>query len=237
MSSWNNLKKQIRDEFRAAPENFLFQPVIRKCLHPGPSRYNKAVGDDYYKQLKKWHDLPKEDPKLGNPRIIKNGRSLVTLQSAYYIKLMNDRFTLKEIDVIYDVGGGYGNMCRIIREMGYTGDYVLIDFPELQEIQKYYLENLGLKVSMNVAYKKLEDRAIRPKGNSLLIATHSMNEMPLEDRPKVNIDKFSKFFIAYNEEFDGIDNIEYFKQFKDLPHKTEYLQNEVQDQHRFLIGY
>ena len=236
MSSWDLLKKQIIDEFRAAPENFLLQPVIRKCLHPGPSRYNKAVGDDYYKQLKGYHDLPKEDPKLGNPRIIKNGRSLVTLQSAYYIKLMNDRFALKEIDVIYDVGGGYGNMCRIIREMGYTGDYILIDFPELHEIQKFYLENLGLKVSMNINYQTL-DNNLKPKGNSLLIATHSINEMPLKEREKININNFSKFFIAYNNNFDGIDNKEYFKRYKDLPHKTEYFQSEIQSQHNFLIGY
>ena len=237
MSSWDKLRKDIISEFRTAPGNFLHMPTIKKCLHPGPSRYNKAVGDDYYKKLKRRSDLPKEDPTLGTPHYIKEGRSLVTLQSAYYIRLMKDRFSLEDIDVIYDVGGGYGNMCRIIKEMGYKGYYVLIDFPELQEIQRYYLGNLGLKVSMNVAYKRLEDRAIRPKGNSLLIATHSMNEMPLVDRPKVNIDRFSKFFIAYNKEFDGIDNIEYFKQFKDLPHKTEYFQNEVQDQHHFLIGY
>ena len=108
---------------------------------------------------------------------------------------MNDRFALKEIDVIYDVGGGYGNMCRIIKEMGYTGDYILIDFPELHEIQKFYLENLGLKVSMNIDYQTL-DNNLKPKGNSLLIATHSINEMPLKETKQDGAHCSNFFFIC-----------------------------------------
>ena len=47
----------------------------------------------------------------------------------------------------------------------------------------------------------------------LLQATFSMNEMPLSDRVHIenNITNYDYIFIAHNRVYEGIDNIEYFK--------------------------
>jgi len=67
-----------------------------------------------------------------------------------------------------------------------------------------------------------------------------MNEAQIAVRDKVKsiLHKFDNIFIAYNKQFDGIDNVEYFDSTaSSLQHEFAFTQ--IKDQHRrawFLMG-
>lgn len=239
MTQWENMLVKIEQEYENYPKNFLRQPTIARTVHPAISNlslayYKKATTNQWLKdraeQLK--------DPSIGNPVLQSNGMSLITTQSMYYIYLM-----IKHLDVnpitenlnITDIGGGYGNMARIFRTLGSTGDYSIIDFPIMHKIQKDFLSYSKIE---DVNFKSLEENNLE---GDMLIATFSINEMPLEDRKIIEnkIQQYDKIFIGHNKKFDGIDNIKYFT---DLQNRLEEKYNITRFQcdmmgiHRYFVG-
>ncbi len=224
---WEEMRKQLDMEFTVAPDNFLRQPVATRALHPdqlvnGMKYINEVITED--------HLIP--DPSVMNPRLCDGSHSLITLQSAYYIRMMKDNFDFNNINEIHDIGGGYGNMAWMLRSMGYNKDYNIYDFPELHRIQEHFLKSNNIKVTM----KDLSE--LNPGKNSLMIATHSINEMSLDERKVIDYDKFSYIFINHNSNFEKVDNHKYFKSInKSLTnHTIHQFQSPMQMSHFFFIG-
>ncbi|GAH81606.1 unnamed protein product, partial [marine sediment metagenome] len=46
---------------------------------------------------------------------------------------------LESLDTIFEFGGGYGCMCRLIHRLGFSGEYVNFDLPAMLGLQNYYL--------------------------------------------------------------------------------------------------
>jgi len=202
MSLWDDMLASIQGEWTHR-ENFLRQKHISRTVHPNqPSTAQKYAfkyaGDE----------IIRPDPKFGNPYLV-GDYSLVTLQSTMYIRILKDNNLLDDIDEIWDIGAGYGNLAWLLRQNGYTGRYYSVDFPLMQEIQKAWLKEAGVT---EIGFKSLYK--IKPRGNALMIATHSINEMPFEDRDQIPYDLFKNIFIAHNHMIDGIDNVEYFMKFR-----------------------
>lgn len=231
MSLWDNYLKDISSEFKHK-EDFLKRDTIRRCLHP---RMNSMNAIQYLSAVINL-DFLKPDPPTGSPTRCIDKFSLVTLQSSLYLKTMIEKSKLDVIDEIHDIGGGYGNMAWTLKNYGYNKKYIIYDFPIMQDIQRYWLGEQDIEVE----YRSLDE--LDPGENSHLIGTHSINEMDLSDREKVPFDKFKSFFIAYNQKFNGIDNVEYFKNLAmNLDHETEHLfygddHGPLQRQHYWLIG-
>ena len=147
---------------------------------------------------------------------------------------------IEDLDVIIEFGCGYGSMCRIVRQLGFSGLYILYDLPHQNILQSYFLKSLNLPVysfedlkrgesTGNVLISKFEElvefmeqHAPEETKASLFMATWSLSECPLDFRQKVTQIIFPKvdyLLIAYQEKFEEIDNIEYFKdlqsQYKD----------------------
>ena len=40
---------------------------------------------------------------------------------------------------ILEIGGGYGNFCRLLMKRGFAGSYVIYDLPEFLQLQEWYL--------------------------------------------------------------------------------------------------
>ena len=109
----------------------------------------------------------------------------------------------------------------------------------MHSIQRWYLgenkvENIKFKTLKNSTFEDLSD-------NSLMLATFSMNEMPLDDRAIVedNIRSFKYVFIAHNRNFDGIDNVEYFNSLKTRladTFKITQFTCPVNNSHRYFVG-
>jgi len=109
---------------------------------------------------------------------------------------------------IVEIGGGYGDMCSVIHDLGFEGEYVIFDFPEVQAIQKYYLGKQDITPTFITETKQIEPA-------DLVIGTWSISEIPLEQREEVinNLRGTPNWLVAYQERaFNGkLDNTTYFK--------------------------
>jgi hypothetical protein len=43
------------------------------------------------------------------------------------------------MDVIVEFGGGYGRLCHLVHDLGFSGRYVIVDLPEVAALQRCYL--------------------------------------------------------------------------------------------------
>jgi hypothetical protein len=216
---WDRYLENIEREYRDHPDDYLRQPTISKCLHPG--RHWSFNG--YYEELKKdrqFGDVLASivEGEAGLPLTLFDGLSAVTVQHVYQLYMIDRHIGVSvinnDISHLIDIGGGYGNLCKIARELGYIGRYTIADFPLMREIQKDYL---GSNDIFDVEFVPLDMDRISPQKKSMLIATYSISEMPLETRRQLepHYKSFDYLFFVYNPSFDGVDNIEYFSNLKD----------------------
>lgn len=223
-TSWETMLQKIDSEYKNNPTSFLRQPTISKTVHPNSTALAKA----YYAEMSKDSFcaetiLPQlSDSKVGNPfqvGLLPNC-SPVSINHAYQLHLLKKYAGIfvpqDEISYIVELGGGYGHTCRMIKEYGYTGRYSIIDFPLMLKIQKDFLEQNGIN---DVGYYPLDMEQVKPKEDdtSILFASFSVNEMPMEARQHIEpyYDQYDYIFIAHNSAFDAVDNVKYFTELKD----------------------
>lgn len=246
MTQWDNMLKDIRNEYDSHPNDFLRQRMISRTIHPNQgtlaNKYHGYLMDDLWVNSAVLPFI--EDSKVGSPFMLCNNAtmSLTTIQNAYYLHQMKkhyNKIVTNNVTKVTDIGGGYGNMCRVFMKLGFVGEYNIIDFPLMHTIQKRFLSENKIE---NVKYSSLDDEGLSGGENSLLIATFSMNEMPMEDREVIerNIRNYDYIFIAHNRNFDGIDNIEYFKNLNTRlsdTFKITQFECTVNGTHRYFIGH
>ncbi len=243
-NEWDAYMSDIMGELRSSPSSFLRQPTISKTVHPNELElalsYLVELSNDKFSRemiLPRLHDVPMGDPHLCP---FFPFASPVTVQHGFYLAKMQEYFDVfmpdSDIKNIVDIGGGYGNFCRIIFDYGFNGTYNIVDLPGMHVLQKHYLSliypkeiedgkiNFGL-VSDDVMFASNE--------KSLLIATFSMSEMPVSTREliKEKIRNFDYIFLAYNQSFDGVDNESYFKELSNYLCDSHDI-NMVKDTHR-----
>lgn len=206
MTQWHDMLKKIEREFKDHPTSYLSQPTISKTIHPRI----KSLAQKYYDALG-LNALGMGDARHADPHVLVNGHSLTNLQQLWYLHNIEARLCpIKDLGEVCEIGPGYGNLYRLLRLKDYVGSFKSVDFPLMHRIQDDWLSHV-FKDTSPVAFK-LIDESYRPSAaNSLMVATFSMNEMPLEDREHV-IDSLHHdfFFFHYNRSFDGIDNLEWF---------------------------
>ncbi len=114
---------------------------------------------------------------------------------------------IRDFDFILEFGGGYGEMCRVVPDLGFAGRYLIFDLPETNALQRYCLR--GCCVELQSATPQ-EDPA--PGSRKVFIATWSFDEAPLEARAPWTalLAGFDAFLIAYQSNFAGIDNEAFF---------------------------
>ena len=86
---------------------------------------------------------------------------------------------VKDLDIIVEVGGGYGAMALICHRLGFQGRYIILDLSEFSLLQQYYLSNVGIE---GVEFRTKIDKQINC---DLLIGLYSLNEMPLHARETI----------------------------------------------------
>lgn len=219
MTQWQRMLKTITQEFASSPNNFLQQSMIARTTHPR----NANLAKKYYDFIKETNTVKKyrwDEPRFGSPSIAVENMSLSTIQSLYHIHNISSVMDIMECDSVVEIGGGYGNLCSLMKHAGYSGQWTIVDFPEMHTIQRKYIEAVTSTENVNFIDLKSLDNT---KAN-LLVATFSMNEMPLSDRTIIekSIDNFDSFYIQYNMNFDGVNNAKYFSSFiKDNSGKYE----------------
>lgn len=211
MTKWEEMLTRIEHEMQF--NDFLRRPTISKTVHPRQGgKTNNSLQKRYLRYLdNKVGKYRYEDPKFGTPHIGEQNMSQTTVQSIYHLTNIDKNADPLTLSHIVDIGGGYGNMLAVLRNAGYTGRYTIVDFPQMHKLQKKFLENtVGID---GVEFKTLSE--LDNISGDLLIATFSLNEMPLEDRKYIerNLDRFDNFYIQHNHSFDKIDNLKYFDEF------------------------
>ena len=115
----------------------------------------------------------------------------------------------KDFDRIVEVGGGCGDMCKFINLMGFKGEYVIVDLPQVQEIQKRNLRDFP-----NV---KWTTKPVKKNTNkkTLFISTWALSELTLGWREElVNALKPEHYLITYQRDFEDINNEKWFSSWK-----------------------
>jgi hypothetical protein len=103
---------------------------------------------------------------------------------------------------IVELGGGCGDFCRFVRDMGFGGEYVIWDLPMVSRIQQVALSDVAVSFTHHVP---------KPAPRTLFVATWSMSETPQEFR-EIITSKLNpnNYLICYQHEFEDLSNTEYF---------------------------
>ncbi len=147
--------------------------------------------------------------------------SEVLIQTAYHTREL-ERLSgrrVSEWDVIVEFGGGFGGLCRLMyTRLGFRGRYLIFDLPPFSLLQGYYLEANGLTESSGVTLTSdwgvLEQfvNGIAPGDQAVFWATWSLSETATDLRARVAplVARIGHYCIAFQGEYNGVDNTRYF---------------------------
>lgn len=221
-NEWQGFKDKIVQEFEKHPSDFLRQKTISMTVHPNQQNIAKKYLDELKNNkfitkeiMPTLHDLP-----IGNPYVCEFFPlvSPQSIQHIYYFFLIKKYLGVfvadSEVCYVLELGGGYGNFCRLVYHYGYKGKYTIIDFSEMHSIQQHFLSYTS--AHNKVLFKAINNKnlSIQPaQGKSLFMATFSLNEMTIKDRQQVEgvLIQFDLIFIGYNKEIFSVNNVEYFE--------------------------
>lgn len=133
---------------------------------------------------------------------------------------------VNDLKVVFEVGGGYGSLCRIAHNLGFAGSYLILDQEPFTSLQKFYLEILQLKV-VDV-FDDVETKQVFCTANDLdqlerilalagdcqsaFFASWSISEMNLDIRKRYLpfLDSCRYGLLNFQSTFAGVDNSAYF---------------------------
>jgi hypothetical protein len=220
------------------PLEFLQWDIIKRTMVASyPQRFVKK--ELYYlKKLPDWNYRWKNALKenaIGSPQkypyFLTSSGNLI--HQAFHISQF-ENFSKKHIgdyDLIFEFGGGYGAMCKLIHKLNFKGKYIIFDLPEFCALQKFYLAANGLITlngdkgypdknnifHVNQLHSKImnEFKALDNQ-NVLFIANWSLSESPIDARDSITryLSNFSSIMVAYQHLFGETDNTQYFNTFK-----------------------
>jgi hypothetical protein len=173
------------------------------------------------------------ESSIGSPTyssyLIKSSSNLI--HHAYHLSVF-EKLSMKKVKdhkTIIEFGGGYGSMCRLIYQTGYTGTYIIYDFEHFNIIQNYYLKSIGLKLNVKIVKKFTQlkknkyiylvsdlnvlKKILKKNSKTLFLSTWGFSECPVELRFFfINIIKNShSLLLAFQKKFNDINNFNYFK--------------------------
>ena len=227
-----NIKKLINHIENDDMRSFLRWEIIQKTMFDSFSPYLKFELN-YLKQsrdwLETWHKAIEENISgYPIPFYLHKRSSGNLIHHAYHIaqfKQIAD-INIDKLQLILEFGGGYGSMCRLFNKLNFKGSYIIYDLEYFSLLQEYYLKsiiinNYHTKWEINYYYcisnfiklkNKLDTLRPNQNQNTLFIATWSLSESPIEIRKLFEsiLQQFKFILIAYQSNYNGIDNNEYF---------------------------
>jgi len=193
-----------------------------------------------------WKKILKESP-VGNPvrYIFYPTSSGNKIFQTYHLKKFEDFYgkELKEFNVIFEFGGGYGNLAHSFYKINKKVKYIIFDVFEVNLLQYYYLKKNNLKPSFqklsNVnnilllnSINKLQENLEKIKliKNKIFIANWSLSEVPLSLRKDLHFifDIFDFQLISFQNYFENINNFQYFNRIKNENKKKNRISSFVQ---------
>ena len=211
---------------------FIEHHDARYFLHCDTVRFNMFANASYteyrYLMNHKNRQLIRKmliEDRIGNPKRYpyypKSSSNLI--HHAYSMQYGLDRLQLsiKDLNSIFEFGGGYGSFCRLFFHGLFSGSYTIFDLQAYSLLQQYFLEHaIELPIHLgrydskgpcaNLIYNDEQLSTVKD-GIGLFVALWSLSECPEEVRDKIfdsiNCDNY---LIAYSHLFQGKDNTTYF---------------------------
>ena len=219
-----------RDFLQRDPEDFMDFQAIKETMFVGNAEYT-------FEQYKEMRDAITLDSIMDRDIFSQNHQHPAyattgnTIHHRYHLFMLDKLCACKAEDCnsILELGGGYGNMARIIWKMGFTGEYSIVDLPEFIVLQDYYLSHHGILVNWQADLARHYD---------LFIATWSLSEIPLEDRAPYEKLDVDYFLLAYGPNYAEIKNHDYFQHFVSCypDHSFVLLEAPHQTDQYYLVG-
>ena len=205
---WETLHADIVEQLASGKDiqNFLQWPSIKRTMHAGGC--NKIQWETLRnKGWNKWENALIED-SFGNPTRCQWHRetSYAAIYHAYTLSQIRPTGNVSDIKSVFEFGGGYGSMSRLIHRLGFNGTYTIYDLPALLQLQEIYLSKVRIPTDKITLTDKLPKLDV-----DLFIAEWSLGESPMNLRDKVfeNIN-FKECVISFNSLFGGLKNLERF---------------------------
>ncbi len=165
-----------------------------------------------------------EEDNVGNPvrYFLYPKSSGNRINHVYHLSVLTKEFNinLKKLNNVFEFGGGYGCMARIFSKINKRTVFTCFDTSIVNLLQYYYLKQNNLDVGFSKKnkfhlisnIKKINTRY----SNSLFIANWSLSETPINFRKKFikSIKNSKLILISFQENFENINNLKYFKNLK-----------------------
>lgn len=239
-------------------DNFLNWDVIRYTMFAGNAEYISRELDAVKTSDPKYIEAIREDI-VGNPEPsdFHVAASSNLIHHVYSILQYETKsFTnVKDVDFVFEFGGGYGSMCRAFYNLGFTNKYVIFDLPAFSLLQKYFLKTIGLPVInlesfiggqngilclSDMAELNRAISAFDAGSKKMFLGTWSISETSLRLRAQIEplLNAMGSFLIAYQEKFHEVDNVEYFKNFANKRADIKWMDYPIihLNGSRYLIG-
>lgn len=202
---------------RDSLDDFLAWSTVRATMYVGSEA--GYIAPEYQELKKDWEIwIPATKCQNFGCDVFREGESYTfdpnLIHQAYHLKqwLGRTRQDLTQMTSIIEFGAGYGAMALILHRLGYRGYYYIIDLPELIQLQKYYLGRVAPELAGRTFW--LQSQPLSGMSCNLFIASHSLSEIPAEDRERLLSTVTAKeFLFASSYEFEGVDNAVWFQRF------------------------
>lgn len=155
----------------------------------------------HYPSLLSYFDEFLKSDNIGSPYKYQIGPYYISPTTLRYIKTVGDLekfFGPLDGMRIAEIGGGYGGLCKIIHDVYKPSKYIIYDIPEVQKLQRKFLENFSVTP---IFY---DSEFIAPPID-LLIAMYSWSELShdLQNEYLTNvISKAKSCYIMLNYDMD-----------------------------------
>jgi hypothetical protein len=264
-SEWMKHAKRVSELIQIDdPRRFLKWNPVKDTM--GGSNYFFVTHElKYLKSNLNWRDRWKEnlsEDKIGcqSPFFLYPKSSGNLIHHAYILANFENHSNKKidDMDFVFDFGGGYGSICRLIHRLGFKGKYLVYDIPVFSQLQTFFLKSIGLPVYSINEFKKIESgiccisnyedleryfteiKNLKPSKN-LFVATWSISETSIRTRDSIIkfFDLFDTFIIGYQDRFGEVDNRKYFKKLITQINKLTWIEKELKHlpHHNLLLGF
>ena len=193
----SSIEHLIRNE---GVENFLNWNEIKRTMH---FRFFPSFIYEYLTIMihrPNWKHIITTDGRIDSNKV----------HNAYHLMQFEEstNTNISEYTNIFEFGGGYGCLAKIIKTLNPHCDYTIFDVPTMSKIQKYYLRDYDVRIINDI-------KDITKKDMTLLIGAWSISEVPIVLREDI-INRVcpAHYFIGYQNKLNGIDNALYFNKLK-----------------------
>lgn len=260
---WMDSVRRLRQlVLNANPEKFLQWDVIKSMMFVSFEK-TANIEFSFLRNLSTWKNRwckAIEESTVGDPILYsKYPRSSGNLvHTAYHVAQFEEKtkICVSDIDFVFEFGGGYGSMCRLLHNLGFHGKYIIFDFPAFSALQTFFLKSIGIKIQPIESFKELTHGVFcisdlvqlegvlsdcKMMNNSIFIATWSISETPLDTLRNIVLSFASQFkgtLIAYQDQFRKINNFEFFNNWKSSMDNIEWYHWSIEHLkfNRYLMG-